>query len=51
MTSTFGNVKHHITIPAHSSLKIGTIGNILCDLAEGLNRDKDSLVKELFMDY
>ncbi|MBF0555576.1 MAG: type II toxin-antitoxin system HicA family toxin [Nitrospirae bacterium] len=50
LTSTHGNVKHRITIPAHSPLKIGTLSNILRDLAEGLHRDKDSLVKELFKD-
>lgn len=51
LTSTHGNVEHHITIPAHSPLKIGTLGNILRDLADGLNRNRDALVKELFKDY
>ncbi|MBF0466027.1 MAG: type II toxin-antitoxin system HicA family toxin [Nitrospirae bacterium] len=51
LTSTYGNVKHHITIPDHSPLKIGTLGNILRDLAQGLNRDRESLIAELFKDY
>lgn len=40
--STETNGTHHITIPAHDPLKIGTINAILRDLSEhhGLSRDK-----------
>ncbi|KWT86738.1 type II toxin-antitoxin system HicA family toxin [Candidatus Magnetominusculus xianensis] len=50
LTLTHGTIEHHITIPVHSPLKIGTLGNILRDLAEGLKCDRDSLIKELFKD-
>jgi predicted RNA binding protein YcfA (HicA-like mRNA interferase family) len=34
--------EHHITIPAHSPIRIGTLSRILNDVAEhlGINRDK-----------
>lgn len=40
--------EHHITIPAHKSLKIGTLSNILNDIANHFKIDKSDLVKELF---
>jgi predicted RNA binding protein YcfA (HicA-like mRNA interferase family) len=39
---------HHITIPAHSSLKVGTLSAILGDIAEHLKIERDELVKRLF---
>jgi hypothetical protein len=39
---------HHITIPAHSPLKVGTLSAILRDLAEYLSLDREILAKELF---
>lgn len=38
----------HITIPNHKSLKIGTINNILSDIAKYLEIDKIELIKALF---
>ncbi len=38
----------HITIPNHKSLKVGTINNILSDIAKYLARDKNDLIKVLF---
>ncbi|MEK6565047.1 MAG: type II toxin-antitoxin system HicA family toxin [Candidatus Omnitrophota bacterium] len=40
--------EHHITIPAHKSLKIGTLSSILSDIATHLKIEKSSLIKELF---
>ena len=40
--------EHHITIPRHKPLKIGTLNSILKDVANHLGIDKKSLVKELF---
>jgi len=40
--------EHHITIPAHKYLKIGTLSSILNDIASHLKIDKNDLVKELF---
>ena len=40
--------KHHITIPAHKCLKIGTLSSILSDIAIHFKIDKADLIKELF---
>lgn len=40
--------EHHITIPAHKYLKIGTLSSILNDIATYLKIDKSNLIKELF---
>jgi len=40
--------EHHITIPCHTSLKIGTLNNILNDISIHLEIDKQTLVNELF---
>lgn len=39
---------HVITIPDHNPIKIGTLNNILNDIASYLEIDKKKLVKELF---
>lgn len=38
----------HITIPTHKSLKIGTLNNILSDIADYLEINKEELLLELF---
>lgn len=40
--------EHHITIPRHNFLKIGTINGILSDIALHLEKEKHVLIKELF---
>lgn len=40
--------EHHITIPAHKYLKIGTLSSILNDIAIYFKIDKNDLIKELF---
>jgi predicted RNA binding protein YcfA (HicA-like mRNA interferase family) len=40
--------EHHITIPAHKYLKIGTLNGILSDVANHFKIDKNDLIKELF---
>ncbi len=40
--------EHHITVPKHKSLKIGTLNSILTDIASHLEIDKPVLIKELF---
>ena len=40
--------EHHITIPSHDSLKIGTINNIFNDVSQHLEIDKQDLIEELF---
>jgi len=40
--------QHHITIPAHPSLRVGTLSGILSDVAAHLGKTKDDLLHELF---
>ena len=40
--------EHKITIPDHNPIKIGTLNNILNDLADYLKIDKKVLIDELF---
>ena len=40
--------QHHITIPAHDPLKVGTLAAILADVAAHLKIDRDELVRRLF---
>lgn len=40
--------QHHITIPNHDPLKIGTLSAILTDVASHLDKTKDELMQELF---
>lgn len=40
--------EHHITIPNHRHLKLGTLNNILQALAEYLKTDKQKVAEELF---
>ena len=40
--------QHHITIPAHDPLKIGTLAAILNEVAVHLKIDRDQLIKRLF---
>jgi predicted RNA binding protein YcfA (HicA-like mRNA interferase family) len=40
--------QHHVTIPAHDPLKLGTLAAILSDVAQNLGVDRDDLVRRLF---
>jgi len=40
--------EHHLTIPAHDPIKIGTLNNILRSVAEHFNLSRDELLKRLF---
>jgi predicted RNA binding protein YcfA (HicA-like mRNA interferase family) len=40
--------EHHITIPQHKPLRIGTLNGILKDVAEHLKLSRDDLAESLF---
>ncbi len=40
--------EHHVTVPLHSPLKIGTLAGILAAVAAHLNLTRDQLVERLF---
>jgi len=40
--------EHHLSIPAHASLRIGTLGNILGAVATHFETTRDEVVERLF---
>jgi len=40
--------QHHLTIPNHSPLKVGTLSGILADVANHFQLDRDELLQRLF---
>ena len=47
LTTTQGG-EHHITIPRHQSLRVGTLNAILRDVAEHLDIPRQTLLETLF---
>jgi len=48
LTTNLKGTEHHLTVPAHNPVKVGTLNNILNDLVFYLEMDKQALIKELF---
>jgi predicted RNA binding protein YcfA (HicA-like mRNA interferase family) len=48
LISNFKDKEHKITVPDHHPIKIGTLNNILNDLANYLEMDKKKLIDKLF---
>jgi len=46
--TTRENGEHHITIPSHNPLKVGTLSSILKDIAEHFKITKEKLFERLF---
>lgn len=46
--TTFQEGEHHITIPRHPSLRVGTLNAILKDVAQHLGLERDTLVKSIW---
>jgi hypothetical protein len=42
--------RHHITIPRHDPLRIGTLASILTDVAQHAGLSRDQLASQLFGD-
>ena len=40
--------QHHVTVPAHDPLKLGTLAGILSDIATHLKISRDELLQRLF---
>ena len=40
--------EHHITIPQHNPLRIGSLNSILKDVVEHLKASRDELIESLF---
>jgi len=48
LTRRTGQGEHHVTIPRHPALRVGTLGHILRDVAEHLEMSRDELLETLF---
>ncbi len=48
LTSIIKDAQHHITIPRHKLLKVGTLSGILSDIASYLEVDRKTLMENLF---
>ncbi len=40
--------EHHITIPRHKILRVGTLNSIIKDIAEHLKMDRNELIESIF---
>jgi predicted RNA binding protein YcfA (HicA-like mRNA interferase family) len=50
LTSTIRGTQHHVTVPAHKELKLGTLANILSEVSAYLGMSRTGLERELFGD-
>jgi predicted RNA binding protein YcfA (HicA-like mRNA interferase family) len=46
--STVVKGEHHLTIPNHSPLKLGTLSSIINDAAQHFGKSKEEMIKDLF---
>jgi predicted RNA binding protein YcfA (HicA-like mRNA interferase family) len=45
--TTFKGGEHHVTIPRHKPLRVGTLNAVLRDIADHLGMERDDLIKSL----
>jgi len=48
LTSTLKDTEHHLTIPEHKPLRVGTLSSIVNEVASYLKLDRQSVIRELF---
>ncbi|MEK7281967.1 MAG: type II toxin-antitoxin system HicA family toxin [Chloroflexota bacterium] len=48
LTSALKGIEHHLTVPRHKPLRVGTLSNILNDAAAYLEIERQKLIEELF---
>ena len=48
LTSNFMGYEHHVSVPRHNPIRVGTLDDILGDVAQYLRLDQDDLKQELF---
>ena len=48
LTSTLKGSEHHITIPKHKPLRVGTLSNIVSEIAAYLEIERQKLTEQLF---
>ncbi|MDD5039468.1 MAG: type II toxin-antitoxin system HicA family toxin [Dehalococcoidales bacterium] len=47
LTSTYKDTEHHLTIPRHKPLRVGTLNGIINEVAAYLEMEKQSLIDDL----
>jgi predicted RNA binding protein YcfA (HicA-like mRNA interferase family) len=50
LTSIVMDTEHHLTIPNHDSIKVGTFAAILGEITHYLQMNREELLEELFGD-
>jgi predicted RNA binding protein YcfA (HicA-like mRNA interferase family) len=48
LTSTYKDTEHHLTIPRHKPLRVGTLNSIINEVAAYLEMEKQNLIDDLF---
>jgi len=48
LLSRLRGYEHHVTVPDHKTLRLGTLSAILSDVADYLNIERSKLEQELF---
>ena len=46
--TTFLEGEHHITIPNHKPIRLGTLSSILIEVADHFKKTKEEIVNEIF---
>jgi len=47
LTSTYKGTEHHLTVPRHKPLRVGTLNGIINDVAAYLEMEKQNLIDDL----
>jgi hypothetical protein len=48
LTTSVRGLEHHLTVPAHDDLRVGTLRSILGAVATYLDKPVDDVVQDLF---
>jgi len=48
LTSTYKGTEHHLTVPRHKPLRVGTLNGIVNEVAAYFEMDKQNLIDDLF---
>jgi len=48
LTSKFKGSEHHVTIPAHKELRVGTLSAVRTEVASYLETERKELIGKLF---
>jgi predicted RNA binding protein YcfA (HicA-like mRNA interferase family) len=46
--TTLAHGEHHVTVPRHGSLRVGTFAGVLSDVAQHFGLTREALVERLF---